>query len=154
MIDTQYAFLICNKIVLFSADKQSVLLCRRVGEADFDAVYSLIGGKMEISDQDLAASMGREKAEEIGSACQIRIYTDYAINIEYQKNDGTKMLLPHYYAVFEQGEIQLNEEYDQFVWVPLNELADFEPKVPNISDVAFSLQQIEVEITAGQSVVV
>jgi hypothetical protein len=43
-------FQYCQKIVVYSQDGQSVLLCKRKGEADFDSVFSFIGGKMERSD--------------------------------------------------------------------------------------------------------
>ena len=59
-------FQYCQKLVVLSTDKQSVLLAQRKGEADYDGVFSFIGGKLETTDESLLAGMRREKNEEIG----------------------------------------------------------------------------------------
>ena len=48
------------------------------------------------------------------------------------KKDGTNMVLPHYYARYESGEVILNEEYSDYKWVEVEKIAEFEPKVPTI----------------------
>jgi len=45
------------------------------------------------------------------------------------------MILPHFYAVYQSGEIDLNEEYSEFRWVALEEIVSFEPKIPTIPGV-------------------
>lgn len=42
--------------------------------------------------------------------------------------------MPHYYAEFEGGEINLNDEYHDYLWVKLDELASFEPKIGTIPE--------------------
>ena len=139
----QYSFQYCQKLVVFSEDRSSVLLCKRKGEADYDGTYSFIGGKMEISDGSIIEGLKREKDEEIGERCRVDLYSTFSINLFYTKADGNKMILPHYYAVFLGGEIVLSDEYSEYKWVPVNKLDDFEPKVPNIPDVVEQLQVIQ-----------
>jgi ADP-ribose pyrophosphatase YjhB (NUDIX family) len=50
------------------------LLAKRKGEADFDGVFSFIGGKMETTDETLLAGMQREKNEEVGDEVRLRIF--------------------------------------------------------------------------------
>lgn len=128
-------FQYCQKLVVFSADYTNVLLAKRKGEADFDGVYSFIGGKMETTDETIVEGLRREKNEEVGSDFQIRVYPTFTKNLLYRKNDGHAMVLPHVYAVYESGDIVLNEEYSEYAWVPIAELDSFEPKIGSISEV-------------------
>lgn len=59
MPDTTH-FQYCQKLVVLSQDLDKVLLARRKGEADYDGVFSFIGGKMEMTDESLLAGMKRE----------------------------------------------------------------------------------------------
>lgn len=129
-----YNFQYCQKIVVLSKDKKKVLLCKRKGEADYDGVYSFIGGKMETSDNDIISSIKREKDEEVGENFKIELYPDYSNNLSYRKKSGDFMILPHYYARHLDGEIDLNEEYSDYKWVDIEELVYFEPKIKNIPD--------------------
>jgi len=109
----QYNFQYCQKIIVLSKDKSSVLLCRRKGEADYDGVFSFIGGKMETTDESIVAGLKREKDEEVGPDFRIRVYPKFTPNILFRKKDGSSMILPHYLAIHEAGEIELNEEYSE-----------------------------------------
>ena len=41
----------------------------------------------------------------------------------YTKNNGNSMVLPHHIAIYQGGEIKLNpEEYDDYKWVPVDEI--------------------------------
>lgn len=136
-MNTQYLFQYCQKIVVFSADRKSVLFARRKGEADFDEYWSLIGGKLEVTDGGIVPGMKREKDEEVGEQFRIRVAPQVSCyNVHYQKKDGAHMILPHYIAVHVGGEVQLNEdEYSDYKWVPTTELEGFGPKVDNTGDV-------------------
>ena len=138
----KYCFQNCPKIVVFSKDKSKVLLCKRKGEADYDGVFSFIGGKMETSDESILAGLKREKNEEVGSSFKIKIYPVYSVNFYFKKKDGSHMILPHYYAIYESGNIHLNEEYFEYKWVLINELNKFEPKIPTIPDIVEKLLRI------------
>ena len=46
-------FQYCQKLIVLSEDKTQVLLAKRKGEADYDGVYSFIGGKMETTDESM-----------------------------------------------------------------------------------------------------
>jgi len=131
----QYNFQYCQKIVVYSKDFSSVLLCKRKGEADYDGIFSFIGGKMERSDKDILEGLRREKNEEVGENFKINIFPTFSTNLSFVKKDGSSMILPHYYAVHENGEIELNEEYSEYKWVKLEDVLNFEPKINSIPDV-------------------
>ncbi len=110
----------------------SVLLAKRKGENDFDGIYSFIGGKMEVTDGSILAGLRRERDEEVGSACKMRILLTCTNNTYFVKHDGSHMILPHYPAIYRSGKIQINDEYSEYKWIPLTKLKSFEPKIPNI----------------------
>lgn len=135
-MQSNFLFQYCQKLVILSLDRQSVLLARRKGEADYDGTFSFIGGKMETTDPGLIEGMKREKDEEIGSAAVVRILPHESFNVLFKKKDGNSMVLPHIAGYFESGEITLSDEYSEFRWVPLEELPQFEPKIDNITEMA------------------
>ena len=135
----KYNFQYCQKIIVFSKDKNKVLLCKRKGEADYDGTFSFIGGKMETTDQSIVDGLKREKDEELGKNFQLLLYARFSVNVLFRKQDGNSMILPHYLAIYHQGEIELSEEYSQSQWVEINELNEFEPKIPTIPDIVFDL---------------
>jgi len=128
----QFLFQYCQKLIVLSADRRSVLLAKRKGEADYDGTYSFIGGKMETTDESILAGMKREKDEEIGEGVTIRVLPTETYNLLFRKKDGNSMILPHIASVYVSGDIQLNDEYSDYAWVPLAELDSFEPKIANI----------------------
>jgi ADP-ribose pyrophosphatase YjhB (NUDIX family) len=140
----QYLFQFCQKVVVFSADKQSVLFARRKGEADFDEYWSFIGGKMETTDGDIVEAIRREKDEEVGADFRMRVAPMFSCyNVHYQKKSGVHMILPHYVAVHEGGNVVLNsDEYSDYKWVTFDELADLGPKVDNTPDVVKNAQRL------------
>jgi ADP-ribose pyrophosphatase YjhB (NUDIX family) len=131
-MDKKYAFANCQKIVLFRNDNKEVLLAKRRGENDYDGVYSFVGGKMEITDEGIVEGLRREKNEEIGENIRIKIWPIFNTMNYFIKKDGTNMVLPHYYARYESGEVELNEEYSDYKWVEVEKIAEFEPKVSTI----------------------
>lgn len=136
-------FQYCQKLIILSADKQSVLLAKRKGEADYDGIFSFIGGKMETTDADMVAGMKREKNEEIGTNAKVKILPYETYNVFFRKKDGNSMILPHIAGVFVSGNIAINEEYSGYKWVPIAELDSFEPKIANITEFTnWALQKI------------
>ncbi|RDI53333.1 NUDIX hydrolase [Nocardia mexicana] len=131
MSDTTH-FQYCQKLVVIDPAANRVLLARRKGEADYDGVYSLIGGKMETTDGSILDAIRREKEEEIGKAPTISIAEDISYNVHFRKKDGNSMILPHFYAEYEGGDIELNDEYSDYAWVPVDQLGEFEPKIDTI----------------------
>lgn len=129
-------FQYCQKLVVFSHDKQSVLLARRQSEIDYDGVFSFIGGKLETNDESLLAGMRREKNEEIGSNVTLQVLPTETYNILFRKKDGNTMVLPHIPALYVSGDIMLNDEYSEYKWVALSDLANFEPKIQSVLPMA------------------
>lgn len=138
----KYSFQYCQKIVVFSEDNSKVLLARRKGEADFDSVYSFIGGKMETTDENMVEGMRREKNEEVGKDFVIRLNKTFNLAIYFIKKDGNKMILPHYYSQYLRGDVNLNEEYSDYKWVSISELDRFQPIVPNIPETVKKLHRL------------
>lgn len=130
----KYDFQVCQKIIVFSKDKGSILLCKRKGEADYDGVFSFIGGKMEVIDDSILDGLKREKNEEVGKDFKINIFPTYSANLFFVKKDGSRMVLPHYYAVHESGSIVLSDEYSEYRWVSIDDVDVFEPKIATIPD--------------------
>ncbi len=123
-----------QKLVILSADKQSVLLAQRKHEEDYNGVYSFVGGKMETTDADILAGMKREKDEEIGEAAVVMAYPTESRNLLFQKSNGHSAILAHIACVYSSGDIVLSDEYDNYKWVPLAELASFSPMIENIPE--------------------
>jgi len=129
-------FQYCQKLVILSADKTKVLLAKRRGEQDYDGTYSFIGGKMETTDQTFLAGIKREKNEEIGPDAKVKILPNETYNVLFHKKDGNMMILPHIAAMYISGPIVLSDEYSEYQWVAIANLAHFEPKIANIPDLA------------------
>ncbi|WP_280378030.1 NUDIX hydrolase [Nocardia wallacei] len=149
MSDTTH-FQYCQKLVVIDPATNSVLLARRKGEADYDGVYSLIGGKMETTDGNTLDAIRREKEEEIGKAATIAIAEDVSYNVLFKKKDGNSMILPHFYAEYAGGDIELNDEYSDYAWVPLDQLDAFEPKIDTIPAAVRWAREIGVMVKKGQ----
>ena len=79
----KYNFQYCQKIVVYSKDELSVLLCKRKDEADFDGIFSFIGGKMEITDASMLEGLKREKDEEVGEEFKIKVFPSFTTNAFY-----------------------------------------------------------------------
>lgn len=132
-MNSSILFQYCQKLIVLSGDKTKVLLAKRSGEVDYDGVYSFIGGKMETTDESLIAGMKREKDEEIGSDNTIAVLANESYNVLFRKADGNSMVLPHIAGIFVSGTINLNDEYSDYKWVPIDELDSFEPKIENVT---------------------
>ncbi len=136
MQDPTLFFHYCPKQVVFSADKKSVLLAQRAGEADYDGIYSFIGGKTETTDGGLLQGLKREKDEEIGKDAKLKIcYMMSCYQTWYVKKNGNTMVLPHHVAIYQGGDIVINpEEYSDYKWVPISEIDTFEPTIKTTAE--------------------
>ena len=125
-------FQYCQKIIVFNKDFSDVLLAKRQGEQDYDGIFSFIGGKLETTDGGFVEGLRREKNEEIGNEALVDVLPTVTYNVYFQKKDGNHMVLPHYAARYNSGDITINEEYSEYKWVKISELDSFEPKIDNI----------------------
>lgn len=147
-------FQYCQKIVVYSSDGQRVLLCKRKGEADFDGTFSFIGGKMERSDGAILEWLRREKNEEVGEEFKIKIFPAFTTNEFFFKKDGNAMVLPHYYAIHQSGDITLNDEYSEYQRVPLTEIKDFEPKIYTIPGTLEKFELLKDIIVKTEAIII
>jgi 8-oxo-dGTP pyrophosphatase MutT (NUDIX family) len=142
-MDDTTRFQYCQKLVICRKNGSEVLLAKRQGEADYDATYTFIGGKMETTDRGIVEGLLREKCEEIGTTARIRVCPHFSYNVHFVKKDNSAMILPHYYAEYIEGAIVLSEEYSDYQWVPVAKLQDFEPKIANIPEVLGTVLRIK-----------
>jgi 8-oxo-dGTP pyrophosphatase MutT (NUDIX family) len=153
MPNNKYLFQYCQKIVLLNEALDTVLLAKRKGENDFDGVFSFIGGKMEVTDGSILAGLSRERDEEVGSACKMKILLTCTNNTYFVKKDGLHMILPHYPAIYCGGKIEINDEYSEYQWVPLAKLKTFEPKIANIYEMTlWAKKMIEIADPASLTI--
>lgn len=125
-------FQLCQKLVIFNEKHDKILLAKRKGEADYDGVYSFIGGKAETEDKDYVDSIVREKNEEIGVTARVQLYPLISYNVFFRKKDGNSMFLPHYYCVYYGGDIILSNEYSDYKWVSIADIGNFQPRIDTI----------------------
>ena len=151
-MDPKYAFQNCQKIVVFRKNNTEVLLAKRKGENDFDGIFSFIGGKMEITDGGIVEGLKREKDEEMGADFKVKVYPVFNAMVYFVKADGSFMVLPHYYARYESGEIKLNEEYSEYKWVEVAKLAEFEPKIFSVESMTKNLLRL-AELTKEEDLI-
>ena len=133
-------FQYCPKIAVFR--DQSVLVCRRKGEADYDGVFSLIGGKMEHGDGSIVAALGREKDEEVGRDFRIRLLPRFSIDTHFIKKDGSQMILPHYYAEYVSGAVDLSDEYSEHLWLESDNLGSARNIIENLRWIVPALKEV------------
>lgn len=150
----KFNFQYCQKIVVFSRDGKSVLLCKRQNEADFDGEFSFIGGKLEKTDNGIVQGLKREKDEEVGKGFKVKVFTDFTTNVFYVKKDGQTMILPHYYAIHVEGEVELSKEYSEFRWVKLEEVESLEPKIFTIPETLEKFARLKTVLEETESVVI
>jgi len=143
-------FQYCQKIVVFRNDDTEVLLCKRKWEADYDGVFSFIGGKMEVTDESILAWVQREKNEEVGKDVKLSILKEFHSVTFFRKKDGNSMILPHYYANYLWWEILINDEYSEYRWVRIEDLEGFEPKVETVPDMVKKLLHLKKSL--GESI--
>lgn len=139
-----------QKMVLLSKDKQSVLLAKRQGEQDYNATFSFTGGKLEVTDDDFIDGLRREKDEELGANCKVKICPAVSWNVLFRKADGNTVIVAHFPAQYLGGEIELSDEYSEYQWVEISKLESFEPKVHNIPELV--QRALETEAILKESV--
>lgn len=135
-------FQYCPKIAVLARDHASVLVCKRKGEADYDGIFSLIGGKMEHSDGSIVDGLQREKNEEVGTGFRIRLLPRFSIDTHFVKKDGNHMILPHFYAEYIEGEPSLSDEYSEYAWLPVDDLNTTKNLIENLRWIVPALRDV------------
>ena len=102
---------------------------------------------METTDESILAGLKREKDEEVGEKFKVKIFPTMSYNSFFRKKDGNAMILPHYLAVYIEGEIILSDEYSEYRWVSLEEITSCTPLIPNIPEVIKILTQLPIDQT-------
>lgn len=142
--DTHFQF--NQKMVLLNAEKTAVLLAKRQGESDYDATFVFTGGKLEVTDEDIIDGLKREKDEELGTDCRVRVCPKLSWNVLFRKADGNSIIVAHFPASFVSGAVVLSDEYSEFQWVELTKLEEFEPKVHNIPEIVHRIIALDATL--------
>lgn len=148
------SFQVCQKIVVFDKNFTQILLAKRKGEADYDGVFSFIGGKIETTDGGIVAGLKREKTEEISAEARLMVYPRISFNEYYQKKSGQAMILPHFLAIYQDGDIIINEEYSEYKWVMNSDLDAFEPKIETVSKIVNEMLMFRKQILSTEGEVI
>jgi len=122
-------FQYCHKIIIFSKDRDKVLLFRRYEKGQFGGMFAFVGGKMDIDENSIVDSLKREKDEEIGEDVKIKVFTDFCADFLFVRDTGKPIVMSFYFGIYENGEINLNDEHLEYKWVEIDELSKFEPKI-------------------------
>lgn len=149
-----YNFQYCQKLIVISPEKDTVLLCKRKGEADYDGVFSFIGGKMETSDVSIMDWLKREKDEEVGETFHVKVFPTFTHNALFRKKDWNAMILPHYLGFYESWEVVLSDEYSEYQWVKIQDLETFEPKISNIPEIVHTLLKLDAVYNDSEFVLI
>lgn len=136
-------FQYCQKIVVFRNNDTEILLCKRKWEQDYDGIFSFIGGKMEVTDENMIQWVKREKDEEVWEDVRLEVLADFHPVTFFKKKDGNSMLLPHYYARYLSWEVKLNDEYSEYKRVKIEDLDSFEPKIHTIPEMVTKLLRLK-----------
>ncbi len=131
---------VCPKVAIFYQGR--VLIAKRQSETELNETYTLVGGKLEHTDKTILAGIRRELQEEIGNDCSIRLLKTFAVVVEYIKQDGSRMILPHFYGEFLRGTISLSKEYSDFQWVLIEALPQLPRTIRNLEAVCRELIRI------------
>lgn len=103
-----------NIIVVFSQDRQKVLMCQRTKEP-YKGMYNLVGGKIE-NEEDCLNEAYRELFEETSITKQ-DIELIHFMDINYVKWDKS---LEVYYGVLNK-KVEVVEEVNKLEWVSIDD---------------------------------
>jgi len=123
-----YFHFFTGKLVIIK-DGTHVLLAKRKGELEYDGVWNFPGGRKERTDANILENLQREKNEELGTSCKIRIYAELAYVTHFIRKDGIPVIVSCFPAIYEGGEIELCEEYSEYKWCPVEDVG-VTPRIP------------------------
>ncbi len=103
-----------NCIVVFNTEKDKMLFCRRTKDP-YKGLYNFVGGKVEAGESSVHAAY-RELQEETGiSEGEIELFRLMDLTYYFEN-----MVLEIYVGRL-AGEVELVEEINPLVWLPLTE---------------------------------
>ena len=103
-----------NVILVYNKEQDKILMCKREKEP-YKGKYNLVGGKVEIGEDELEAAY-RELKEETGITRE-DIILIHLMNFEYKIDD---IELEVYIGKLEK-EVELVEEVNKLYWIEKNE---------------------------------
>ena len=109
-----------RKIVVSTAilnENNEILLLQRASDKSWGGRWNFPGGKYDPTDADLMSAAQRAVVEE---SALVVSNLDFMGKVSYPSFD----MFIYLTRTFE-GEVKINDESDDFKWVPLNELKDY-----------------------------
>lgn len=103
-----------NVIMVYNKEENKILMCKRAKEP-YKGKYNLVGGKVELGEEELQAAY-RELQEETGITKQ-DIHLNHLMNFQYQMSN---MELEVYVGKLNK-EVELKEEINKLVWIDKTE---------------------------------
>lgn len=140
-------FRVAQKAILFNDVKQ-VLIVRFSGNgrthSDLRGKWDFPGGGLTYN-ESLVEGVRRELREELGEAVRYELFEPLVMWDWVQAGDETmRTVCVGYRGKFLGGEITLNEEHDQYAWVAVEQLANYDWMKPDLEAVK-RLQQLARE---------
>ncbi len=114
---------VSQRVILYNpTDKKFLLLKNSEDDVEAPGVWSFVGGRVD-KDEDPVDALRREVKEEIGDV-------SYIVNGVVDVNIGKRCRIG-YLAQYQEGEIQLSGEHNDFAWVSGEDIqkGDYHPLV-------------------------
>lgn len=125
-----------NVIIVFDKDEKNILMCKREKEP-YKGKYNLVGGKVELGEDELSAAY-RELEEETGID-KNSIKLSHLMNLQYQIID---MELEVYVGKLNKDVI-LREEVNHLYWIERKENFFDMDKFAGEGNIGHMLKQVE-----------
>lgn len=129
-----------NLIVVFDKEVKNILFCKRTKEP-YKGMYNLVGGKIELSNDNLSEAY-RELLEET-SITKNDIDLIHFMNLSYIK---WNIELEVYYGVL-KNEVNLIEEVNPLEWVSINDNFFDLNKYAGEGNIGHVIEEIRVDMT-------
>lgn len=125
-----------NVVIVFDKDEKNILMCKREKEP-YKGKYNLVGGKVELGEDELSAAY-RELEEESGIDKE-KIKLSHLMNFEYPMID---MELEVYVGKLNK-DVKLIEEVNHLYWIKKEENFFDMDKFAGEGNIGHMLKQVE-----------
>lgn len=126
-----------NVVIVYNKEGNKILMCKRAKEP-YKGKYNLVGGKVELGEDELYAAY-RELQEETGITKE-DINLNYLMNFQYKMSD---IELEVYVGKLNK-EIELQEEVNKLLWMSKEEDFFNIEKYAGEGNIGHMIQQVEI----------
>lgn len=126
-----------NVVIVYNKEGNKILMCKRAKEP-YKGKYNLVGGKVELGEDELYAAY-RELQEETGITKE-DINLNHLMNFQYKMSD---IELEVYVGKLNK-EIELQEEVNKLLWMSKEEDFFNIEKYAGEGNIGHMIQQVEI----------